>query len=61
MGWQPISTAPDRRLVWTKIDDGDGVRNVQQLQRRGRLWFTSDGGMYVYYTPTHWSPSRPVQ
>jgi hypothetical protein len=59
MKWQPISTAPEGREVWTKIDDKDGVRNEQTLTRRGRLWFTdtNDGvGMYVYYTPTHWRP-----
>jgi hypothetical protein len=39
--------------VWTKIHDADGERNVQKLLRQGRLWFAD--GMYVYYTPTHWS------
>jgi hypothetical protein len=38
----------------TKIDDADGVRNVQPLKRSGNLWFFPDGGMYVYYVPTHW-------
>ena len=55
--WQPINTAPDGVLVRTKIDDKNGVRNTQLLKRRGRLWFTSDGIMYVYYTPTHWIPA----
>lgn len=41
-------------VVETKIDDGDGVRNVQDLKRKNNLWFFSDGSMYVYYTPTHW-------
>ena len=55
--WQPIETAPDGVVVRTKIDDKDGVRNVQPLKRRGRLWFTSDGSMYIYYAPTHWTPA----
>lgn len=41
-------------IVQTKIDDVDGIRNVQRLKRIGRLWFHADGKMYVYYTPTHW-------
>jgi len=44
-------------IVCTKIDDADGCRNVTKLQRggqSGRLWFTPDGQMYVYYVPTHW-------
>lgn len=48
--------SPEGVTVFTKIDDDQGCRNVQPLQRRGRLWFTSDGKMYVYYTPTHWRP-----
>jgi hypothetical protein len=24
------------------------------LKRQGNLWYTPDGSMYVYYTPTHW-------
>lgn len=45
---------PEEELVETKIDDVNGIRNVQRLKRRGRLWFFADGIMYVYYTPTHW-------
>lgn len=41
-------------VVDTKIDDSHGLRNEQQLKRKGRLWFFTDGSMYVYYTPTHW-------
>jgi hypothetical protein len=41
-------------IVETKIDDEQGVRNVQELLRQGRLWFFPDKSMYVYYTPTHW-------
>jgi len=53
--WNPIASAPENRVVWTKIDDADGVRNEATLKRSGRLWFTPDGAMYVYYTPTHWA------
>lgn len=52
--WRDIETAPENMLVMTKIDDADGCRNEQTLKRQGRLWWTADGGMYVYYTPTHW-------
>ena len=41
-------------VVKTKIDDNRGVRNEQELKRKGRLWFFPAGSMYVYYTPTHW-------
>ena len=55
--WQPISTAPDKEIVETKIDDHKGVRNIQLLKRDGGLWWVPDGSMYVYYAPTHWRPS----
>lgn len=65
--WQSIATAPEGVLIETKIDDGAGCRNVQQLRRQGNLWYTGAGGtcaecgqskagMYVYYRPTHWRP-----
>lgn len=54
--WHEIKTAPAEEIVETKIDDADGVRNVQPLRRTGRLWWMPDGSMYVYYTPTHWRP-----
>lgn len=38
--------------VITKMDDELGVRNVQVLKRKGRMWYAD--GMYVYYEPTHW-------
>lgn len=44
----------DGLIVETKIDDFNGVRNVQELKRGGNLWFFPDGSAYVYYTPTHW-------
>lgn len=48
-------TAPENEEVWTKIFDSHGARNEAKLTRKGNLWFTEpEGGMYVYYTPTHW-------
>lgn len=44
----------EEMTVQTKIDDADGLRNEQQLFRRGNMWFVPDGSMYVYYRPTHW-------
>lgn len=41
-------------VVETKVDDADGIRNIQKLKRNGNLWWHPDGSMYVYYTPTHW-------
>lgn len=57
--WQPVDDhdnwiAPEGVVLETKIDDADGVRNVQTLKRRGGLWWMPDDSMYVYYTPTHW-------
>lgn len=46
----------DGLVVLTKIEDEKGERNVQKLKRNGNLWFVPDGSMYVYYTPTHWTP-----
>lgn len=57
MNWTSLKNAlPDNGLVvWTKIDDEKGVRNEQALKRERNLWYTPDGRMYVYYTPTHWA------
>lgn len=52
--WGTTDTAPEGVTVMTKLDDEHGERNVQKLERRGRLWWFPDGSMYVYYTPTHW-------
>jgi len=54
--WETEDTAPQGVVVMTRIDDAEGVRNQQPLRRSGRLWFVPSGGMYVYYTPTHWRP-----
>ena len=54
MEWMSVKDRlPENGIsVQTKIDDDKGLRNVQTLKRNGNLWFS--GGMYVYYTPTHW-------
>jgi hypothetical protein len=52
--WHEIKLAPPDEVVWTKIDDDEGERNVTKLKRRGNLWFLPDDSMYVYYRPTHW-------
>jgi hypothetical protein len=52
--------APENKEIWTKIHDDHGERNVAKLTRKGNLWFTEPtGGMYVYYTPTHWKSVQP--
>lgn len=56
MTWQPIETAPEGIVVRTMISDERGDRNDQPLLRQGRLWFSPDMTMYVYYQPTHWMP-----
>ena len=62
--WRPIDTCPEGRVVLTKIHDEDGERNIQALVQRTRepgktmpLYWYPDGSMYVYYRPTHWSPT----
>jgi hypothetical protein len=47
-------TAPENEVIWTKIDDSEGERNIAKLIRIGNLWFFPDRSMYVYYRPTHW-------
>lgn len=47
----------DGVVVETKIDDENGVRNVQKLKRGWGRWLLPDGSMYVYYEPTHWRPA----
>jgi len=41
-------------VVKTKLSDKYGERNIQELIRKGNLWWLTDMSMYVYYTPTHW-------
>jgi len=52
--WRSIETAAGGVVVETKADDAGGERNVQKLKREGRLWWTPDNYMCVYYQPTHW-------
>jgi hypothetical protein len=54
--WKDTSNAPEGAVVWTKINDVNGVRNETKLKRQKNLWFLPDGSMYVYYRPTHWKP-----
>lgn len=56
MTWLPIESAPEGVEIVTKIDDKNGIRNVQSLVKKNRMFWTTDGSMYVYYTPTHWAP-----
>jgi len=53
--WKSIESAPQCRVVFTKIHDEYGCRNVQPLIRRDNLWFFPGYTMYVYYQPTHWT------
>lgn len=46
---------PEGQFLFTKIVDSKGTRNIQELKKQGRLWFSRDG-LYVYYEPTHWAP-----
>lgn len=54
--WKRIieNQPPKNMIVMTKVDDELGVRNEQKLKFDGKLWYTNDGSMYVYHTPTHW-------
>jgi hypothetical protein len=45
---------PQNIVVETRVFDGAGERNKEDLKRVGRLWFFPDSTMYVYYEPTHW-------
>lgn len=42
---------PPEGVVVDTISPG-GLQHM--LKREGRLWFHSDGTMYVYYTPVMW-------
>ena len=52
--WKCIDSAPEGKLIETKIDDGMEKRNFASLIKKGNLWFMEDMSMYVYYQPTHW-------
>ena len=50
-----ISLPENNTIVETKIHvQGEKVRNQQNLLYRNGRWWTPDGEMYVYYTPSHW-------
>lgn len=55
MTWNRIETAPLNKAVWTKIEDYQGTSNLCKLLFDGKLWWTPEKDMYVYYQPTHWS------
>jgi hypothetical protein len=62
-GWikiTPQTLPPEGEVVETKIDDDKGCRNECKLVRKGSLWFYADLSMYVYYTPTHWRSTEPI-
>jgi hypothetical protein len=48
---------PEGEVVFTHIDDENGLRNEALLRRRGGLMYFPDDSMYVYYAPTHWRPA----
>lgn len=48
-------------IVETRIEDEHGVRNEQDLVRKGCLFFFPDYSMHIYYTPTHWRPKQNEQ
>lgn len=41
-------------IVETKIDDGNGCRNQQNLYQYGNLWFFPDGSSLVICEYHHW-------
>jgi hypothetical protein len=55
-----VELPPKNTVVMTKIDYGHGVSNEQELKLVNTLWFFPDGSMYVYYTPTHWKPTKTL-
>lgn len=61
MEWKDARYAPRGIVLETKIDDANGVRNQTTLKfgETNNLWWTPDGQMYVYYTPTHYRDVQP--
>lgn len=55
-GWNKTTDSKPlgKRVVATKIDDGNSTRNEQNLIYHNNMWWLEDMSMYVYYTPTHW-------
>ena len=56
--WRSIDSAPEGVVVWTKIDDPYGVRNLRKLKRQGGTWFVPDGTSCVFYEPNYWRPTE---
>jgi hypothetical protein len=54
--WKKITDEqpPKGKVIKTKVEDENGVRNEQELVFDNNLWWFPDRSMYVYYTPTHW-------
>lgn len=52
--WETISSVPEDVVVETKIDNGQGPRDITPLRKKVSRFFSPDLRMYVYYTPTHW-------
>lgn len=53
--WKQITSAvPKNTILFTCIWNEQGLRNEQNLIFDGKLWWTEDKSMYVYYTPTHY-------
>jgi len=54
--WIKVSSLepPQGKIILTRINDSEGVRNEQKLIKKGNLWWFPDMSMYVYYTPTEW-------
>lgn len=51
---QTAQVLPKEGVVVDTLSD-NGLE--QKLKREGKLWFHSDGSMYVYYTPKFWKDS----
>ncbi len=56
--WTPAaSTQPPEGVVVQCMDSGG---HVQDLVRKGRLYFYPDMSMYVYYVPRFWKAKPPT-
>lgn len=51
--WKEIDkNTPENVELTTAIIENGEERNIEKLTKRGNLWWS--GGMYIYYTPTHY-------
>jgi hypothetical protein len=57
-GWQPIATAPAKRLVLVALIDGEVIHRVSDARNSGLGWFTRNGGVSCHWA-THWAPMPP--